>query len=736
VSGNMRLNLLKHPIETTFPVNEINKIAEMESTGFGRRHYRPVYVMHKWWARRLGSIFRALLLYSLADEELDGWDGDLGSLWQLYSGDVNFKGKIVLDPMMGGGTTIVEALKLGCKVIGGDINPVAWFIVKKTVEVIEPNRLRQSLIEIEKDLGSKLRKYYKTSCPECGNEAEGIYYFYRKEISCPKCANVIPLMRNYFLSKSPNGQGDYVVCPRCWYVFVAKSAKKAEKCPKCGNVFTATKQSSVSGRRFRCAGNGCGTHSLVETAKQKGTKLDEKLYAIEFYCKYCDESGNGHLGNGRGFKAADVKDFAVLQSAQREFRRTCDTLPLPDVPIPIGIETRRALNHGYVNFRDMFSERQLLNLGKIYRWILSIKDRDLREFLILAFSNCLKYNNMFAKYNATRGFITDIFRTHSFSPSISPVEANCYDTSKGRGAFTAFVNLVIEGKEYCREPFERIFDEKMMKKVRLLTRIDGIIANTYNEFEDRANVLLQCASSDSIPIPDLCVDAVVTDPPYYDNVMYSELSNFFYVWLRLGLRDQYPIFQSAYVPWHKEIIENQIQTKGRSEYIQGLAKVFLESNRVLKNNGVLVFTFHHTKLTAWGALLEALLTSQFYIVNIYPVRSEMKASTHLHEMRNIAYDLVFVCKKSTDRSSAISWSALRETVVESVTTTIRQLRINGQLVNTQDLFAVVLAKWLQLYSIHYPKVMIESDEVSPDQALSLIDSEIDEILQSSALRSL
>jgi putative DNA methylase len=730
------LSLLKHPIEEVFPVHEINKIAEMESTGFGRRHYRPVYVMHKWWARRLGSVFRALLLYSLADKRLESWGGDHSSLWDFYSKDTDLHQKIVLDPMMGGGTTVVEALKLGCKVIGGDINPVSWFIVKKTVESIDLGKLRKSLTEIEEDLGSELRKYYTTSCPECGSKAEGIYYFYYKKTVCPECAKAVPLMRNFFLSKSPNGQGDYVVCPRCWNVFLAKSAKKATKCPKCGDIFIATEESFASGRTFKCNGGKCANHSIVESIRTRKARLDEVLYAIEFYCRNCDEQKNSKLGNGVGFKAADSEDLTLLESARDEFHRMHTTLPIPDSPIPVGKETKRALSHGYVKFQEMFNERQLLNLGKIYRWILDTNDENLREFLILGLSNCLKYNNMFAKFNATRGFITDIFRTHSFSPSLSPVEANCYDMSKGRGAFTAFMKLIIEGKEYCEKPFERFFDGKSMKKVNLQTKIDGIVTQEYSDFANGANVLLRCGSSEAIPIPDSSVDAVVTDPPYYDNVMYSELSNFFYVWLRLSLKERYPVFIPEYVPWDKEIIENQVQEKGRDEYAKGLADVLCESNRVLKDNGILVFTFHHARISAWGALLKALLKSQFYITTIYPVRSEMRASTHLYDTKNIAYDLIFVCKKRVKKAAKTTWKSLREAVIQSAMEAVNELQVNSQELSSGDLFAIVLAKWLQLYSKHYPRIMDENNEVGIDQALSSIEKEIDDAIQRVALGSL
>ncbi|MDH4213950.1 MAG: DNA methyltransferase [Candidatus Thorarchaeota archaeon] len=727
---------LKRAIESTFPIAKINQIAEGESTGFGRRHYRPVYVMHKWWARRLGSIFRSIILYSLADEKLTSWDKKAENLWKFYSQDVQLHGKVVLDPMMGGGTTVVEALKLGCKVVGGDLNPVAWFIVKKSVEDIDPELLRQALTNINRDLGNDLRKYYRTTCPECGKQAEGIYYFYYKEVLCPKCAKAVPLMRNFFLAKSPTRRNDYVVCPNCWNVFQTKNAKKVTKCPCCDEKFIAMQRKFIVGRKFKCHDESCGTHSIVKTIQSMSERPKEKLYAIEFYCEHCDLTKNEKLKNGRGYKTSDEMDNELLAKATEEFLRVGDSLPIPRNAIPDGVETRRAHNHGYRDFKDLFNSRQLLNLGKIYRWILNISDQNLKEFMILAFSNCLKYNNMFAKYNATRGFITDIFRTHSISPSLAPVEANCYDTKKGRGAFTAFVNLVIEGKEYCRAPFERIIDGKSKQKVTFRTKIEGKLARSYSDFDEDATVFLRCGSSDSLPIPDSSVDAVITDPPYFGNVMYSELSNFFYVWLKLGLKDKYQEFKPEFVPWFEEIIENRVQAKGREEYIRGLEKVLSEAHRVLASDGVLVFTFHHTKFAAWGALLEALLTSEFYITATYPVRSEMRASTHLHGMMNISYDMVFVCRKREIDPNSITWSTLLAAVMKSVNETTRDLEKNGQLLSKQDILAIVLGKWLQLYSRYYPNVTNEKSNVNPDLALSLIERNIVRILQDISMGSL
>jgi putative DNA methylase len=712
---------LKRTIESTFPTIKVNIIAEKESTGFGRRHYRPVYVMHKWWARRLGSVFRTILLYSLADDRLDEWNGKQDSLWELYSRDVDLNGKIVLDPMMGGGTTVIEALKLGCKVVAGDLNPVAWFLVKKQVEDIDPSLIVSTLQRLDSELGPELRQYYTTTCPECKGTAEAIYYFYYKVSSCSKCANEIPLMRNFFLAKSPSGSRDFVVCPKCWNIFKTKNAKKESKCTECGEKFIPTRVSYSKGRRSVCSNPDCGQEERIVDVTRRFGKLGERMYAIEFYCEFCDNSKNKNLANGRGYKVPDERDRGILERANKEYQNIAKTLPIPDTLIPLGVETRRALNHGYRKFSDMFNHRQLLNLGKIYRWILGIEDWNLKEFFLLAFSNSLKYNNMFAKYNATRGFITDIFRTHSFSPSMAPVEANCYDTAKGRGAFTAFVNLVVEGKEYSRRPFERIHDGKSMKKVILESKKPLKMTENFQELTNDADVMLRCGSSEHIDVPDRVVDAVVTDPPYYGNVMYSELSNFFYVWLRIGLNERYDIFKDKLVPTEGEVIENKQQGKGREEFIQGLTKVFTESHRVLSDDGILVFTFHHKKQEAWGAILRAVLESGFYVTTTYPVRSEMKASTHLHDLENIVYDMIFVCRKRGGKTTPKSWNSIMSSIERSVKRTIERLQNNGETPSSVDTFAIVLGKCLELYSKHYPKVMDGNQIVSPEKALGSIE---------------
>ncbi|MGD9381416.1 MAG: DNA methyltransferase, partial [Candidatus Thorarchaeota archaeon] len=213
---------------------------------------------------------------------------------------------------------------------------------------------------------------------------------------------------------------------------------------------------------------------------------------------------------------------------------------------------------------------------------------------------------------------------------------------------------------------------------------------------------------------------VVTDPPYYGNVMYSELSNFFYVWLRIALQEKYVQFKDEFVPWENEVIENRIQAKGEKEFLVGLTKVFSEANRILKSDGVLVFTFHHKKEEAWAAVLQAILDSGFYVTSIYPVRSEMRASTHLHDMLNIVYDMVIVCRKRAETTSSKSWRVIKKSIKKSTQQTIQNLIKNGESPSELDTFVMALGKCLEHYSKHYPQVMDGDRRVSVREALDSI----------------
>jgi len=170
--------LKQKPIEIDFPIEQVNEIAKEEGKGgTSRPSFEPLLYIHKWWAKRLGSVFRTIVLYTLLDDNTKIFEDngkkrtvnkrELENPWELYLKDLDFKEKIVLDPFMGSGTTVIEALRCNCRVIGQDLNPVAWFTVKKAVEPVDIDLLKEGFRKLELEIADEIKKYYKTICPHC-----------------------------------------------------------------------------------------------------------------------------------------------------------------------------------------------------------------------------------------------------------------------------------------------------------------------------------------------------------------------------------------------------------------------------------------------------------------------------------------------------------------------------------------------------------------------------------------
>jgi putative DNA methylase len=222
-------------IEVGFPIVEINRLAQPE-----RNSFKPIYQMHKWFARRASCVFRAILLGALKPaQKADGTPTELmEEFYRNHSEDPDTAGKVVLDPFMGGGTTVVEALRLGCRVVGIDLNPVAWLVVKAEVEPVELDALRAAFERLAArpvawNGGAPLREsllgLYRTGiAPEV--EADVIYTFWVKHAICtdPTCRREVPLFKDYLIAKKSLSVRYHrdVLCPACkksfdWEIEVA-----------------------------------------------------------------------------------------------------------------------------------------------------------------------------------------------------------------------------------------------------------------------------------------------------------------------------------------------------------------------------------------------------------------------------------------------------------------------------------------------------------------------------------
>lgn len=670
-------------IEKDFPIEELNPVAMGEGNS-----KKPVYQMHKWWARRLGSVFRTIIL-----SVFDGHNQSSKSVWEKFCDGTNLEGMVILDPFMGGGTTIVEALRLGCKVVGTDINPVAWFVTKKEIEPVDLDALDKAFKDLEKTAGKYIKGFYLTKCLR-GHESEVMYFFWVKVAGCHKCGAQSRLFPNYEISLRDH---TYVcVCPKCLGIIETAGYQPNTKCKNCSTTFDPRK--GVSGRgTFTCV--SCGSENrLLDVVARKGTALDLELYGLEGHCKTC----------GRFFKKVDEDDISLWKKAKKEYKRCCNKLLVPDQAIPIkGRSDPRPVNHGYTHFKHLFNERQLLCLSKLLEQILKLPDTNIRELMLVAFSDCLDANNMFCKYEVQWHKISLFFGLHAYHPIERPTENNVWGTEYGRCTFVKCFEKVRRAKEFCKSPYERLLDTrgKRFSKRTGEEKIEGHLVETFTELKKcNKAALLKCHGSEDLSfLRAKSVDAVITDPPYFDNVQYSELADFFYVWLRIGLKESYPWFRPELSNRPQEIVKNEKQGKTTEYFNKGLLGVFKECHYVLKDDGVLVFTFHHNKTWAWEGIAQILLEAGFYVSASPIVRSEGKSGFHSSN-GNIRYDCILVCRKRPSKWQSNHWSSLREHILkESIYWAKRTLQ-SGMLINEVDIFTIVLGKTMEFYTKAYPHV--------------------------------
>jgi len=683
-------------IEKTMPVEYLNAVAMAEGNA-----KKPIYQMHKWWARRLGSVFRMIILSIFSSKEESDTD-----IWRKFCNGADLKGAVVLDPFMGGGTTIVEALRLGCKVIGVDINPVAWFITKKEIESVDLVELDNTFWNLEKNAGNFIKQYYRTKCLQ-GHDAEVMYFFWVKVAKCKFCGSTVKLFPNYELSRRDHI--NVVLCPQCLQIIETRGYDPKTRCPECGEVFDPRKGVSSRGI-FHCS--KCGAEQrILDAISENGGPLNVELHALEGHCNFC----------GRFFKQVDADDLALWEKAKREFENCKNKLLIPHQKIPTeGRSDPRPVNHGYTYFWQMFNERQLLCLSRLLEEILKIPDTNIRELMLIAFSDCLDANNMFCKYEIQWHKISLFFGLHAYHPIERPTENNVWGTEYGRCTFTKCFEKVRRAKMYCKRPYERLFGNgnKRFSKHTGNERIEGNIVQSFEELSrgDRA-ALLHCDTAEDLSfIPDKSVDAVITDPPYFDNIQYSELADFFYVWLRYGLKDLYPWFNPEFSSRPNEIVQNEKMGKTMEFFSEGLGKVFAECYRVLKDEGLLVFTFHHNKLWAWENVGKILLDVGFYISATPIVRSEGKSGFHSSK-GNIRYDCVLVCRKRPSQWGDGNWSSLKKHILKDAILWTRRTLQSGMLITEVDVFTIIMGKTIEYYTKAFPNVKHKNYPITLAEAL-------------------
>lgn len=591
-----------------------------------QQNYRPIIAVHKWFARRPGTLFRGLLLSEFAD----------GPIASTYYKSQSFLGLTVADPFMGGGIPLLEANRVGCNVIGVDINPMATWIVREEIDALDLNAYTHKAEELAKCLTKDLGDLYKTRCTVTGRiDADVKYFMWVKTGTCTACKQKFDLFPSYTLAQDVRHPFYVLVCHGCGDLNEVGDPKNPGLC-SCGTQLTT--EGPV--KRNKCACPHCG-HPNAAPFHGEGPP-SHRLFAIEYH--------NPELKNrsGRLFKKPDTDDLLRVGAAETAWQELSPSF-VPDDIIPDGDETSRLHRWGYKQFHELFNHRQLLALETSARFIADIKDKRVRRALATNFSDLLRYQNMLCRYDAMALKSLDVFSIHGFPVGYIQVESNFLglrklnDSPIGSGGWVNITEKYTKAKSYCTKPFEVVFNGKK----KTTHHIEGEWIGEKNlELPNAAlrQIDIRCDSSANIDLAPESLDGVFTDPPYFGMVQYGELMHFCYVWLRKLMGGDFPGLELTTTRHAEELTGNNTADRNIDHFAEGLAAVYKRMAGALKPGAPLLFTYHHNKQAAYQAAAMGILDAGLTCTASLPCPAEMGGSIHIHGTASSIVDTVFVCR--------------------------------------------------------------------------------------------
>src|SRR5262249_54720870 len=239
-------------------------------------------------------------------------------------------------------------------------------------------------------------------------------------------------------------------------------------------------------------------------------------------------------------------------------------------------------------------------------------------------------------------------------------------------------------------------------------------------------------SSELSQFSDRSIDLVITDPPFGDNIFYSDLSNFFHAWLRLPLRQEYPeLFGPTKTPNAQEALAPRLlpEEEANEDYKVRLTACWAEACRVLKDGGLLAFTFHHSEELQWAIVLESLFEAGFLLEQTFPIASdEQKGESGQFGAKGTEYDIIHVCRKRLSEPGAVSWAKMRQWVKgELIRLKVLLEAYKANELSDADIRVILRGKALEFYSRHYGQVFTSKNEpLSIRLALAGINQLLDE----------
>ncbi|BEU20014.1 DUF1156 domain-containing protein [Paraburkholderia sp. 22B1P] len=704
-----------------------------------------IYFLHVWWARRPLVASRAAVLASLVPADTDraafkhalGIHGNpaetkiqieiakktkrnLGPNPYGYRRAFQFHPHeaarslrpdidevTVLDPTAGGGAIPLEAMRLGANALANDINPVASLIMRASAEL--PARFGAPLLAeydvLSRQFSEQVKRELRGVYPEEGETKQIDGYLWARTLSCPYCGGLIPMSPGWNINSSGVGVR----------LHAATGSGHGDPARKCSfEIVESVEEHSVgtvAKGDAQCPFPDCGRTVDGDEIKRQAQEvgLGDQLYAVVYREEVPTTTPSGRKTTTwvRKYRAPAQSDEDLTAVRKRLSEKldeweVLDTIP--NEPFPEGTNDDRPRLYGMPKWRDMFSPRQLLAHGLCVETFRSLYDQDSKGnklseirkaayiYLSFAIDSMLNYGNRSCRWDATSERVRSIFDRHDF--------AFCWSYSEmalahsGAGLEWALNKT----RKAAAELIEMVADEKRGDLLDATKEEVGSIV-----VSNQSGAMLQSVKTGS-------VDCVVMDPPYGANVMYAELSDFFYVWLKRTAGLIYPeAFTRKLTDKDGEAVANRAHFRGQkgavrladNDYRVKMEGIFAECHRVLKDDGIMTVMFTHKDTGAWDALAMSLMDAGFVITASWPVNTEASGSLHIKDKAAANSTIFLVCRPRDEvQKDTMYWEDVEPEVARAVRDRVGEFQKAG--IQGVDLYLASFGPALEAFSRHWP----------------------------------